>query len=475
MTEYTRRQFLYDSLMAAAAAATAAATPNLLAAENLSASASPNEKLNFAIIGVNGRGNNHIRDLTGKLCKGDVNISIICDVDETVGNRRCEEVSKKQEHAPKYVRDLRQVFDDKSIDCVTIATPNHWHSLAAIWAMQAGKDVYVEKPVCHNISEGERVVETARKYKKICQTGTQCRSNPANIQAMDYIRSGKIGEVKLARGLCYKPRPSIGPAGWYDVPSNIDYNLWTGPAPFHEKSPYKGSTKSGPVHYDWHWRWDTGNGDLGNQGIHQMDLCRWALGVEQLAQGVITYGGRFGYVDAGETPNTEVVVLDYGTKSLVFEVRGLKTESFKGAGVGIIIEGTDGYVVMPTYTSGAAFNLQGEKVQTFSGGNDDLHYANFIKAVRSRKKEDLNADIQDGFLSSALCHLGNISFRLGEKVPAEEIANRLKAVKMSDNAQDTLDQVVEHLASNDVKLDGDDDVSMRRLFEIQSGDGEFRR
>jgi len=315
----------------------------------------------------------------------------------------------------------------------------------------AGKDVYAEKPVCHNISEGRRMVETARKYNKICQTGTQCRSHRANIEAMEFIRSGKIGEVNLARGLCYKGRDSIGPAGWYDVPANIDYDLWCGPAPNHGKSPYEGRTHKTPVHYDWHWMWETGNGDLGNQGIHQMDVARWGLGVNQLANGVITYGGRFGYVDAGQTANTEVVILDYGPKTLVFETRGLKTDALKGAKVGNIFEGTDGYVVLTSYTSGAAFDKDGGLIKKFEGGGD--HFGNFVKAVRSRKKEDLNADIEEGFLSSALCHLGNISYRLGQKMSTKDAADRLKGVKMADDSQKTLDRTVEHLESNKVKLD----------------------
>jgi hypothetical protein len=197
--------------------------------------------------------------------------------------------------------------------------------------------------------------------------------------------------------------------------------------------------------------WDTGNGDLGNQGIHQMDIARWGLGVNRLADGVITYGGRFGYVDAGQTANTEVVVLDYGPKTLVFETRGLKTDALKGAHVGNIFEGTDGYVVMTGYTAGAAFDKDGKLIKKFEGGGD--HFGNFVKAVRSRRKEDLNADIEEGFLSSALCHLGNISYRLGQKVSTQEALGRLKAVKMADDPQKTLDRTVEHLAKNDVKLD----------------------
>ena len=462
MTEYTRRQFLHDSLMAAAVAATAGATPKLFAEENSStapapAQKGPNEKLRFVICGVNGQGNGHIRNLLDDMNKGDADIVAICDVDEKVGNKRCDEVVAKTGTRPKFYRDCREAFDDKDIDCVSAAVPNHWHALMAIWGMQAGKDVYMEKPACHEINEGVRMIEAARKHNRICQIGTQSRSMPGTIEAMEFIRAGKIGEVNLARGLCYKPRGSIGPAGEYDVPSNIDYNLWTGPAPFHEKSRYKGSTKSGPVHYDWHWFWDYGNGDMGNQGIHEMDVARWGLGVNSVAQGAIAYGGRFGYTDAGETPNTINVVLDYGPKTLVFETRGLAKvplKKLKDINIGVIFEGTDGYVVMDSYTTGHAFDKDGNKMASFSGGSYPMHHANFIKAVRSRKKEDLNCDVQEGVRSAALVHMGNVSYRLGEKVPTEEIIDRLKAVKMNDNAQDTLDRVIEHLGSNDVTIDG---------------------
>jgi predicted dehydrogenase len=453
MSEFSRRQFMTDSLLAAAAAATAGSVGsvgNLWAAESTATSAKgPNEKLSFAVIGVNGQGNGHLGNLVKK--QEEVDIAIICDVDEEIGNKRCDETAAKQNgRRPKYVKDLRQVFDDKSIDCISAAVPNHWHALLSIWAMQAGKDVYIEKPASHNVSEGRRMVEAARKYNRICQLGTQCRSNGANMKAVEMIKAGKIGEVKLARGLCYKGRGSIGPKGEYDVPSYIDYNIWCGPAPLWTKSPYKGPKVT--PHYDWHWVWNTGNGDIGNQGIHQMDIARWGLLVDGQPQGVVAYGGRFGYEDAGETPNTQVVVVDYGPKTLVFETRGLKTPKLKDAGVGVIWEGTDGYIVMTGYSDGALCDKDGKVIEAIKGGGD--HHANFIKAVRSRKKDDLNADIEVGHLSTTPCHLGNISYRLGKTMPTSEVLDRLKSVKMSDNAQETLDRTVDHLTQNKVKLEG---------------------
>jgi predicted dehydrogenase len=335
--------------------------------------------------------------------------------------------------------------------------------------MQAGKDVYIEKPASHNVSEGRRMVETARKYNRICQLGTQCRSQAANHKAVEMINAGKIGEVKLARGLCYKGRDSIGPKGEYEVPSFIDYDIWCGPSVKWTKSPYKG-VKQTP-HYNWHWVWETGNGDIGNQGIHQMDIARWGLGVDTQPQGVLAYGGRFGYEDAGTTPNTEVVVVDYGPKTLIFETRGLKTPALKGAKVGVIWEGSDGYIVMTGYSDGAMFDKEGKLVEAIKGGGD--HHANFIKAVRSRKKEDLNADIEVGHLSTTPCHLGNISYRLGSKLSNGEVLERLKGVKMSDNAQETLDRTVAHLAENKVKLDGSTQIQCGEYLKFDPQTEKF--
>jgi predicted dehydrogenase len=309
--------------------------------------------------------------------------------------------------------------------------------------MQHGKDVYVEKPVSHNVSEGRRAVEVARKYQRICQTGTQSRSTAGMRAAMKYLHDGKLGPLTLARGLCYKRRGSIGPAGSYEPPSHVDYNQWCGPAPLAPLTRRQ-------LHYDWHWMWDYGNGDLGNQGIHQMDLARWGLGLTTLSNAVLSYGGRLGYQDAGETANTQVVVHDYGDKTLVFEVRGLETQPYKGAGVGVIFEGAEGYVVMTSYESGAAFDRSQKLIESFRGGGD--HFDNFLKAVRSRKPADLHADILEGHLSSALCHLGNISYRLGEELPVAEIEGRLSSLKSQDNTLETFERTRQHLASNNVDL-----------------------
>jgi predicted dehydrogenase len=434
MSRTTRRRFLEDSLLATAAALAvpAAAAPRTAEA---SRSRSSLEKISVACIGVRGRGGSHLEAFAGG---ADTEVTYVCDVDEKVAHSRAQGVEQKQGRAPKIVTDMRRIFEDPSVHVVTTATPNHWHSLASIWAMQAGKDVYVEKPVSHNVSEGRRMVQAARKYGRICQTGTQCRSNPGTFDAIAFIRSGGIGKVKLARGLCYKERGPIGPRGEYPVPSEVDYELWCGPAP-------KRPLTRRQLHYDWHWIWDYGNGDLGNQGIHQMDIARWGLGVSTLGDSVVSYGGRLGYEDAGETANTQVSIHSFGEQTLVFEVRGLRTDPLESARVGVIFYGSDGYLALTSYTSGTAFDLKGNVIKKFSGGDDDLHFNNFLKAVKSRSYTDLTADVEEGHLSSALCHLGNISYRLGEAVPVDGVRERLKD---TDENRQTFERFTDHLAAN---------------------------
>jgi len=431
MARVSRREFLENSMFAAAAAAAASAPLRALSAQE-----SRDEKLRVVVVGVNGRGGSHI---SGFGTRSDCEIAGICDVDEVVANRVAEGVEKRFGNKPKVYKDMRDAFADKSIHIASIATPNHWHALAAIWAIQAGKDVYVEKPVSHNVSEGRRIVEAARKYKRIVQTGTQSRSNPGMRDAIAFIQAGGIGAVKLARGLCYKPRGSIGKPGNYDVPASVDYDLWSGPAQM--------TTLNRPkFHYDWHWQWAYGNGDLGNQGIHQMDIARWGLGEMDLGNAVLSYGGRFGYEDAGETANTQVCQHEFTSgKRLIFEVRGLKTDALEGAKVGVIFYGDNGYLVLPSYNGGAAFDKDGKEIKKFSGGGDENHFGNFVKAVRSRKVEDLNADILEGHLSSALCHVGNISYRLGSPVSSQQLTEKFSG---DETYSETLDRFLSHLRDN---------------------------
>ena len=432
-----RREFLNTAALSAAIAALN--VPSAIAADEprSAGSTAPGERLRIAVVGVNGRGKEHVR---GFLNQKDCEIVTICDCDEAVITTAMKDVEKKQGHAPHYEKDVRKVVEDKNIDIVTIATPNHWHSLIAIWAMQNGKDVYVEKPISHNIFEGRRVVQVARETSRICQAGTQSRSMTGMQAAIAAVHSGKIGTVKLAYGSCYKPRGSIGKTmGDQPTPKTMDYDLWCGPSPLeplHRKS----------VHYNWHWIWNTGNGDLGNQGIHEMDKARWGLNKAGLPKTVKSVGGRFGYIDDGQTANTQLCIYDYGDAEIIFEVRGLSTGDFKGAKVGNVFFGSEGYIVCPSYSSGAMFDADGKKVQSFSGDGD--HFANFLKAVRSRKQSDLHADIEEGHLSSALCHLGNISYRLG----AETTLDKVKDLTSDKDALEAFARMKKHLEDNKVDL-----------------------
>jgi predicted dehydrogenase len=449
MSQKNRRYFLEQSLLASAAAMASQsrylgsqASAAELQEDTKSPKVGPNDTIRVAVIGAGGRGGSHVDGFAGR---PGTEVTHICDCDEAAGKRMTEKAASKQNgRTPTWVKDLRKVLDDKSIDAVSIATPNHWHSLAAIWAVQAGKDVYVEKPVSHNVLEGRRLVQSARKHNRIVQTGTQCRSNPGMRAAMAFIHEGGIGEVKIARGLCYKRRDTIGPKGDYPVPKEVDYDLWSGPAPILPVTRKR-------FHYDWHWQWAYGNGDLGNQGIHQMDLCRWALNENRLCERTFSLGGRFAYVDAGETANTQLVVHDYGKRQLIFEVRGLETAPFKGAKVGIIIEGTQGYLVMTSYDEGTAFDKDGKVIKTFKGGGDHHHYANFQDAVRKRDHKVLNADVEEGHYSSALCHLANISMRLGTEVAAADIPSKLVDIQGPENMADLWERTKSHLKENKVE------------------------
>lgn len=433
-----RRMFVEDSMLAAAAAAMAAAP--VAAGADEKPSGSPMNRVRVAIIGCRIRGRAHAAELAKV---PDVEITHVCDPDTELSAELAGKVEKQSGKAPGQCRDMRRIFEDKSVDAVFICTPNHWHSLAGIWAMQSGKDAYVEKPVSHNISEGRRLAQVARKTGRICQGGTQNRSNMALAEAVDYMKAGKLGEVRLARSIIYGGRGSIGPRGRYEIPRNVDYNLFMGPAPL---APLTRKN----LHYDWHWDWQTGNGELGNNNIHSIDICRWGLGLEGLCRSVVSYGGRFGYTDAGETPNTQVCVFDFGDKTIISETRGLKSEPFRqGFTGGWLFHGTEGSIA-----GNSLFDPAGKMVSTFAGKRkSESHFANFIRAVRSRKRVDLNAEITEGHLSTALCHAGNISWRLGKEAAVAEIRERMANLGARDQAADALDRTLGHLADHKVNLE----------------------
>ncbi len=392
LIHWTRRDFVK-------AASTAAAGPLMLTRPLFGA----NEKVRLAVLGVNGRGIDHIAGFMGL---ENVEVATLCDPDAELLAKRAKEFGDRYKKKVKTVQDLRKVYEDKEIDAVSIATPNHWHSLAAIWACQAGKDVYVEKPGSHNIWEGRKMVEAADKYNRIVQHGVQLRSSPAIQEAVRHLRNGTIGKVYMARGLVFRWRGDIGNKPVEPVPETLDYDLWLGPA---KLRPFSRNF----VHYNWHWQWDFGNGDVGNQGIHQTDMCLWGLGVG-LPEKITAMGGKFLWTDAKETP--EVLSSTYlypkENKIIEFEVRPWCTNAEDGASVGNIFYGSEGYMVIKGYGGYETF-LGEKKTPGPKGQQEGNHYANFIQAVRSRDKSVLNGPVETGHLASGLAHLGNISYRLG--------------------------------------------------------------
>ncbi|HOW65583.1 MAG TPA: Gfo/Idh/MocA family oxidoreductase [Candidatus Paceibacterota bacterium] len=407
--------------------------------------AGANSDIRVAVVGFGGRGSSHISAFTKM---PGVRLVALCDCDRKILENAAKRFTDQGTPVQSFT-DYRQLLEAKNVDVISSATPNHWHALNVVWACQAGKDVYVEKPVSHNVWEGRQAVLAARKYRRMVQAGTQSRSSRDGIAAaVAWVKAGNLGKIKVARGLCYKRRDTIGKVdGPQPVPPEIDYDLWCGPA---RKLPLMRKR----LHYDWHWVWNTGNGDLGNQGIHEMDVARWFLGVQELSPRILSLGGRLSYVDDGETPNTMVILHDYPEAPLIFEVRGLPAskgdknmDKYKGAGVGIVIECEGGHVTVPSYTAATAYDRDNKEIKSWRGAED--HYANFIKAVRSRKSEDLHADILEGHLSSALCHTGNISYRLGSrKSPAEMI----EALKNDRDLAEAFDRMAQHLARNEVDL-----------------------
>jgi len=378
-----------------------------------------NDTIQVAVAGLHGRGR---RLIDGFARLPGVEVVALCDVDEEVLGQqaaRLEGTSKRK--VDRYV-DMRDIFERKDIDVVGFATPNHWHALGSIWACQSGKDVYVEKPCSHNVWEGRRLVDAARKYGRIVQHGTGVRSSEAAREAVEKLRQGVIGDVYMAKGLCYKWRDTIGRAQDEPVPPGVHYDLWLGPAPVRPFSRNR-------FHYNWHWNWDYGNGDIGNQGAHQMDLARWGLGVG-LPEKVHSSGGHFMFSDDQETPNVQLATFEYPKekKLLVFEVRHwlCNHEAALGTGpdneIGVLFFGTDGFMVIDngyqTY-----LGKKREPGPSSAGSGEDRHFANFIEAVRRRKPELLTAEIEEGHLSAGLCHLANISYRTGRSLrfdPATE-------------------------------------------------------
>jgi predicted dehydrogenase len=442
-----RREFLKAGV---AGLATAASANKILGA---------NDRIRVAVVGLNGRGWDHVRGY--KPIPG-VEIAYFCDCDENVLRRRLADADKMGIPKPQTETDIRKLLEHKDVDAISIATPNHWHSLMGIWAAQAGKDFYIEKPICHYAWEGRQLVNAVNKYKVIAQHGSQCRSSPAIMEAMDQMSKGLIGDLYMSRGLTFKWRNTIGHASPEPVPAGVNYDLWTGPAPLKQFTQNR-------FHYNWHWFWDYGNGDLGNQGIHEVDLARWGLGVK-LPTKVTAMGGHFLFDDDQQTPNMISVAYEFDgpnqkRKMMTFEVRGwmtnheaeIGTSAFRGGGVpdaglkpavflqnepntkrakgvpmgkpgtiGDIYYGSKGYLAIADYDSYRSFlgdqNTPGPEMRK---PITNEHFVNFIDCMRSRNADNLHGPVLEGYLSAMLVHLGNVSYLLGRTInfdPEKELA-----------------------------------------------------
>jgi predicted dehydrogenase len=401
-----------------------------------------NDRVNIAVIGIRGQGESHI---AGYSASANARVIALCDVDANLFSDRIKKhFTDKDLPKPKLYSDLRQLYEDKDVDAVSVVTPNHWHALASIWAIQAGKHVSVEKPCCHNFHEGRKLVEAAEKYKVIVQDGAEQRSNPCAQSMAEYLHAGKLGEVYMAKGLCYKWRDTIGKTPDEPVPAGVDYDLWLGPAP---KRPFSKNR----FHYNWHWNWDYGNGDMGNQGVHEMDIARWGLNVT-LPTKITTAGGHFMFDDDQQTPNDLITVFEFPNpagggdkkKILQFEVRhwitnreGIKSDNAEPNNtymvssentVGNLFYGSKGY--MTKNVNGWQSYIGKERTEGDKGSGLGDHYLNFIEAIRANDQKLAKGDIRDGFYSCALVHLGNISYKLGRTLEFDPV--KMKFINSPD-------------------------------------------
>lgn len=416
-----------------------------------------NDDIRVGIIGVNGRGKNHM-DAFSKM--GGVRVTALCDADPAVLDARVNKMADAQEISVAGFADMRDMFDKGEIDVMSTATPNHWHTLSGFWAIQAGLDAYVEKPISHNVWEGRQLVKLARKHGKICQGGTQSRSFGSIQSAVKFVQDGKLGKIKYVKGMCYKPRAAIGKGGGGEIPEGVDYNLWCGPAA--QEAPL-GRQR---FHYDWHWFYEYGNGDMGNQGIHQMDVARWYLGEDKIAPRSMSIGGRLGYDDDGETPNTQIVYHDYDAAPLIFETRGLpKAKKFQEdnwgknmnspeefpeeSGIGLVVVCEGGSVYTNARGDVLMKDADGKAMEAPAAVETEDIFTNFISAVKSRKVEEQYADCEETHISSALCHTGLISHRLGALKNNEEI---LEQIKDDVTLTDRYESMGDHLAKNGVNV-----------------------
>lgn len=432
MKTNSRRDFIKKSMVAGSGMMLAGGSFNAYSRNNIIGA---NESVRVAVIGLNGHGKgNHIPNF--KRIPG-VKIVALCDVDSSVLNQTASDLSKEGINVDKYA-DIRKLLERKDIDAVSIATPNHWHALAAVWACQAGKDVLVEKPVSHSIWEGRKIVDAARKYNRMVQGDFDRRSNNVIKKSYEFLQSGKLGKILYVKSVNYKRRSSIGLINVpQPVPESVDYNLWCGPTPMRPLMRKN-------LHYDWHWQYATGNSEIGNNGPHTLDCVRWALGMKGVPQKVFSIGGRYGYMDNGDVPNTLLAIYDYEGIPIIYESRALpqdtSTENMDGLES---ISATGKRIFFPHNRTSAntheaffcengilynnsIYDNDGQLVSTIEAEPGIGPKEHFINAVKSRNISDLRIDIEVGHISTAFCHLGNISYKMAQQAPVETIYEKLK-------------------------------------------------
>ncbi len=441
MSQLNRRNFLRSSIAATAGAYLGLSSYRSIAADGA-------DEVRVAVAGLNSRGNAHVGDF-GKI-KG-VKIAAICDPDSAILAKRTKEASDKFGYAVKGYADVRELLDQKDIDALVIATPNHWHSLMTVYACQAGKHVYVEKPVSHSIWEGRKMVEAARKYKRVVQAGTQQRSCPAVQEAARDIKAGRWGKVKWIHCSKLGARGTIGKVTEpQSVPGNIDYNLWAGPAPM---TPVMRKS----FHYDWHWQWPWGDGEMGNWGVHYIDDFRHMMGWDNVPDKVIAAGNRFAWDDNGETPNMHFALFYYDGLPVVVDIRNLIDPKRKGGSGGAVYLGSRGgnwiqcenASIRLSRGGGGAYDADGKRIHQYRGNGGAGHAENFIDGVRAGKNDGLRAEIEVGHYSTVVCHQANLAWRAGKEATVDQVR---ESMKDSEDAVNTLADMLEQLEGNSVDV-----------------------
>lgn len=430
-----RRSFLRHSL----AASTVFAAPLIAPAR----AGNANDEIRVGVVGCGVRGSHHIDRFAGQ---GGVRVSAVCDPD---GSRRGAAAARIRDtfgYAPDTFADVRQMLDKAELDVVSIATMQYWHALPTIWACQAGKDVYVEKPLSHYILEGQRMVQAARQYGRLVQIGTQARARQATIDTIAFLQEGGLGKIEYVTAFANKPRTSVGKRQQpLPIPANLDYDLWCGPAD-------NGLVYRDRLQYDCSFTWDKGDGESCNQGVHEIDMARWLLREPGLPRRTISVGGRFVFDDVGDVPNTQITYYDFPSAPVLYEVHNLpvakgsnQVPDFRGYRTDVCAHCENGYALLVT---GDVYDHDGNRLRSFGGGED--LFENFIAAVRTRRQEDLDADILDGHISTSVTHLGNISYRVGQQANQHEIREQIAEVPLLEQ---TFDRLLQHLQAHEINVD----------------------